>query len=135
MQYDPVNNHRRSIRLKDYDYTQAGAYFVTVCTQHWACVLGDVIDDEMQLSVTGTIVAETWEWLAQQYPYVILDAYVVMPNHVHGIIVINNDPVGAAREPHLTPPTTLAHTPRHPQSIPATAGTGARDRGASGAPP
>lgn len=99
MQYDPARHHRRSIRLKDYDYTQAGAYFVTLCTQHWACVLGDVIDDEMQLSVTGTIVAETWEWLAQQYPYVILDAYVVMPNHVHGIIVIKDTNVGAVREP------------------------------------
>lgn len=122
MKYDPAKHHRRSIRLKDYDYTQAGAYFVTLCTQHRACVLGDVIDDEMYLSTTGAIVADAWEWLAQQYPYVAIDAYVVMPNHFHGIIVINNDPVvGAVREPpHIPPtqpPTTTQNEPPHIQSI------------------
>jgi len=106
MNYDPAKHHRRSIRLKDYDYTQAGAYFITLCVENRACVLGDVIDGEMQLSTTGTIVAEAWEWLAQQYPYVAIDEYVVMPNHFHGIIVIAAPTVGAVREPPTIIPTS-----------------------------
>jgi putative transposase len=109
MNYDPTTHHRRSIRLKNYDYTQAGAYFIALCTEHRACVLGEVIDGEMQLSPTGTIVAEAWEWLAQQYPYVAIDTYVVMPNHFHGIIVIDAPTVGAVRQ-RPTIPTTLPHT-------------------------
>ena len=104
MNYDPAKHHRRSIRLKDYDYTQAGAYFITLCVENRACVLGDVIDGEMQLSPSGAIVAEAWEWLAQQYPYVAIDEYVVMPNHFHGIIVIDAPTVGAVREPPNEPP-------------------------------
>jgi REP element-mobilizing transposase RayT len=104
MNYDPAQHHRRSIRLKDYDYTQAGAYFVTLCVENRACVLGDVVDGEMQLSPSGVIVAEAWEWLAQQYPYVAIDEYVVMPNHFHGIIVIDAPTVGAVREPPNEPP-------------------------------
>jgi REP element-mobilizing transposase RayT len=107
MNYDPAKHHRRSIRLKDYDYTQAGAYFITLCVENRACVLGDVIDGEMQLSPSGAIVADAWEWLAQQYPYVAIDEYVVMPNHFHGIIVIDAPTVvGAVREPPNEPPTS-----------------------------
>ncbi|MFN5060909.1 MAG: transposase [Chloroflexota bacterium] len=58
----------------------------------------------MQLSPSGAIVAEAWEWLAQQYPYVAIDEYVVMPNHFHGIIVIDAPTVGAVREPPNEPP-------------------------------
>jgi len=91
MVYDPEKHHRRSIRLKGYDYAQPGAYFVTICVRERGCTLGYVEDGEMVLSDLGQIAAESWQWLAEQYPYVTLDAWVVMPNHLHGIIVINDD--------------------------------------------
>ncbi len=88
MSYDPERHHRRSIRLRGYDYTQAGAYFVTLCARDRACLFGEVVNGDVRLSDAGRIVADAWEWLAVQYPYVALDAWVVMPNHLHGIIVM-----------------------------------------------
>jgi putative transposase len=90
--YDPQVHHRRSIRLKGYDYASPGAYFVTICVRQGECVLGKIVDGQMELSDFGRIAAESWQWLAEQYPYVTLDAWVVMPNHLHGIIIINDDP-------------------------------------------
>jgi REP element-mobilizing transposase RayT len=88
MRYDPNKHHRRSIRLKGYDYTQAGVYFVTIVTQNRACLFGDIVAGEVRLNAFGQAVAETWLWLATQYGYVELDEWVVMPNHLHGIVVI-----------------------------------------------
>ena len=88
MRYDPNKHHRRSIRLKGYDYTQAGVYFVTIVTQNRACLFGDIVAGEVRLNAFGQVVAETWQWLATQYGYVELDEWVVMPNHLHGIIII-----------------------------------------------
>jgi putative transposase len=81
-------NHRRSIRLKGYDYTQAGAYFVTICTKDRACLFGDVADGVMRLNQMGHIVRQCWLAIPNHVPHVLLDEFVVMPNHVHGIIVI-----------------------------------------------
>ncbi|MBC7263734.1 MAG: transposase [Chloroflexi bacterium] len=92
MPYDPQKHHRRSIRLRDYDYSQAGAYFVTLCTRNRECLFGDVVDGEMRLNEFGAAVEESWKWLAEQYEYVALDEWVIMPNHVHGIIWIVDDP-------------------------------------------
>jgi len=97
MKYDPAKHHRRSIRLKGYDYTQAGAYFVTLCVQGRECVLGEVVDGQMQLNDWGCVADECWMWLADQYPYVVLDALVIMPNHLHGIIVIDDGGGGSRR--------------------------------------
>ncbi|MDD3554241.1 MAG: transposase [Deltaproteobacteria bacterium] len=83
---------RRSIRLKGYDYAQAGAYFVTICTQGRACLLGDVVDGDIRLNDAGRMIESVWNDLPTFYPGVATDEFVVMPNHVHGIIVI----VGAA---------------------------------------
>ena len=96
MSYDPNRHHRHSIRLKGYDYSQAGAYFVTIVTRNRECLFGEVVDGEMRLDAVGQIVAESWQWLAAQYDYVTLDAWVVMPNHLHGIIVIT-DGAGGGR--------------------------------------
>jgi len=90
MTYDPSRHHRRSIRLKGYDYSRPGAYFITIVAQDRACLFGKVVDGVMHLSEVGQIVAESWQWLAAQYDYVTLDAWVVMPNHIHGIIVITD---------------------------------------------
>lgn len=86
--YDPKRHHRRSLRLKTYDYASAGCYFITVCTQDRLCLFGDIDDIGMQLIEPGTMVAEMWEEIPSRFPHVILDAMVVMPNHVHGIIVL-----------------------------------------------
>ena len=105
MKYDPEKHHRRSIRLKGYDYSQAGAYFITIVTQGRTCLFGDVEDGEMRLSTWGEIAREEWFKTAQIRPYVRLhDAeFVVMPNHVHGIIWIvdDDDNVVGARRRHV----------------------------------
>jgi REP element-mobilizing transposase RayT len=85
--------YRQSIRWTGYDYTQQGAYFVTICTQHREPLFGDVVDGVMQLNACGEIVRAAWLDLPQRFATIGLDHYVVMPNHFHGIVVI--DAVGA----------------------------------------
>ena len=88
MPFDPQRHRRRSIRLKGYDYSQTGAYFVTVCAHNRECLFGEIVAAEMRLNETGEAVAECWDHLTDHFPHVELDAFVAMPNHVHGIIVI-----------------------------------------------
>ena len=104
MTYDPQRHHRRSIRLKGYDYTQPGAYFITICTQGRECLFGEIIDGEMHLNEAGQIVVQTWQDLPNHISNVQLDAFVVMPNHVHGIIIITDRAgvVGTGSEPART---------------------------------
>lgn len=85
---------RRSIRLQGYDYSGEGLYFVTICVQDMKCLFGKVVDGEMLLNEAGKIINETWFDLPNHNPYIELDAWCIMPNHVHGIIIINNTPVG-----------------------------------------
>jgi len=77
---------RRVMRLRDYDYSQPGAYFVTICVQHLKCLFGAITDGEMRLNKTGKIVVECWNHIRQHFSSVELCEYVVMPNHMHGII-------------------------------------------------
>ena len=84
----PIPFHRHSIRMKEYDYSSPGAYFVTMVTNLRKNLFGEVVDGEMRLNQYGQIVKQSWEWLATQYPYVDIDPYVVMPNHFHGILQI-----------------------------------------------
>ncbi|MBA7587750.1 hypothetical protein ES708_29788 [subsurface metagenome] len=86
--YDPSIHHRRSIRIPGYDYSQDGWYFVTICTQNRKCLFGEITHAKIQLYEYGRIVEEYWKWLARQFKDVYLDEYVVMPNHLHGIIII-----------------------------------------------
>ena len=90
MPYDPEIHHRRSIRLRGYDYSQPGKYSVTICTQNKEHLFGEVVEGEMHRNELGEYVALCWEWLPRQYPYVDLDEWIVMPNHLHGIIVITD---------------------------------------------
>jgi len=85
---------RRSIRLQGYDYAQAGAYFVTICTQDRECLFGEVVDGEMVLNAYGRVVATFWQRIPHHFARVELDEWVVMPNHVHGVIVITDDDGG-----------------------------------------
>lgn len=88
MNFNTNLHHRRSIRLQGYDYAQAGAYFVTICTQNREWLFGEVVDGEMRLSDAGQIVANEWINTLLLRPNVELDGWVVMPNHLHGIVVI-----------------------------------------------
>lgn len=88
MPSDPQHHHRRSIRLPGYDYAQTGAYFITVCTHARQPILGKIADGVMYPNRLGIIVWACWRDLPRHYPHVVLDAFVVMPNHVHGIIVL-----------------------------------------------
>jgi putative transposase len=80
---------RRSIRLKGYDYTQPGAYFVTVVTDGRVNLFGAVVDGKMKVNQFGQIIAQTCNWLQIQYPYVKMDPFIIMPDHLHGIFWIN----------------------------------------------
>jgi len=87
IRYNPDIHHRHSIRLREYDYSEAGAYFVTVCAQNRECMFGGIVDGEMKLNDAGRMVESTWEKLSQHNEGVETDEFVVMPNHFHGIIV------------------------------------------------
>ncbi|NES23536.1 MAG: transposase [Symploca sp. SIO3E6] len=98
MKYNPQIHHRRSIRLKGYDYSQSGVYFVTICTNDRQCWFGEIHNSQMCLNQLGKIVAQGWLRTPEIRPEVILDEWTIMPNHLHGIIIITNKPpVGAHR--------------------------------------
>ena len=91
--YNSGPHHRRTIRLQGYDYTSPGAYFVTICVQDRLRLFGEVVDDTMCLSYAGRMVQAVWDELPSVYPRVAVDEFVVMPNHVHGIIeMVGCDP-------------------------------------------
>ena len=86
--------HRRSIRLRDYDYSEEGGYFVTICTHNKECVFGEIANEEMNLNEIGKIVYEEWLKTPNMRPNVKLEKFVVMPNHLHGIIILHDDSRG-----------------------------------------
>ena len=90
MKYDPNRHHRRSIRLKGYDYSQPGAYFVTICAFQRQCLFGEIVNGQMRLNQYGEIVAEQWQKSAVIRQEIELDTWVVMPNHFHGVVIIND---------------------------------------------
>ncbi len=94
MSYDPQKHHRHSIRLKEYNYTQPGAYFITICTKGRQCLFGNVVQWEMQLNFLGYIAFKCWQTIPDHFPHIELDTFVVMPNHIHGILIITDNPVG-----------------------------------------
>ncbi len=89
MKYNPNIHHRRSIRIKEYDYSQAGAYFVTICIQDRINLLGKIVNDVMVLNDAGKMVNKQWLELSLRYTSIKLDNFVIMPNHFHGIIIID----------------------------------------------
>jgi REP element-mobilizing transposase RayT len=105
MKFDSQKHHRRSIRLKKYDYAQPGGYFVTIVTYQRDLLFGEVVNEEMVLNGFGKIAEECWRAIPEHFPNVELGAYVVMPNHVHGIVVIKVGAQHAAplRKPNVRP--------------------------------
>jgi putative transposase len=95
MNYTQTKYNRRSIRLKEFDYSQSGSYFVTVCTRNRVCLFGGIEDENMVLNQVGRMIEEKWNRIPHHFNHVKLDAFQIMPNHIHGIIFINNECVGA----------------------------------------
>jgi REP element-mobilizing transposase RayT len=88
MKFDPRTHQRQSMRLEGYDYGQAGLYFVTITTWQMECLFGVILEGEMVLNDAGRMAEIEWKRLVTRFPGVELDAFVVMPNHVHGIVVL-----------------------------------------------
>lgn len=84
MPFDPEEHHRRSIRVPGYNYSE-GVFLVTICTHDRECLFGEITDGVMTLNQSGRIVQGYWQSIPRRFPHVVLDAYVIMPNHVHGI--------------------------------------------------
>lgn len=104
----PAARNRQSIRLRSYDYSRIGAYFVTLCTEERWCLLGAVTDGAMRLNDAGRMVEAVWHSLPNRFQAITIDAFVVMPNHIRGIIVISNDEDdrgGECRGDHKDRPT------------------------------
>jgi putative transposase len=126
---DPQKHHHRSIRLPEYDYSQPGAYFLTIVAWHRECLFGEVVNREMRLNKVGKVVQWEWEELPRRLQYIDLGAFIVMPNHFHGILIFH-EPVGATRQeltnylsgkvhlPHMTTDgIDRSPLPRGPQPV------------------
>ena len=124
MAYNPQIHHRRSIRLNGYDYSQAGLYFVTICCEKRLCRFGEIVgagftpaldgigqpqigqpqgfaptDAQMILNEFGTVSYNEWSKLPERFPNFVLDVFQIMPNHMHGIIMLNDGDAGAGFTP------------------------------------
>jgi REP element-mobilizing transposase RayT len=133
MKYNPTIHHRRSIRLEDYDYSQAGLYFITICCQDMVCRFGKIENGEMVLNDFGKIAYDEWVKLQERFPNMILDAFQVMPNHIHYIIALGNGTdtmVGATLAVALNVRAGASPAPTNTQND----GAGAKRAGASPAP-
>ena len=112
--------HRQSIRLKKYDYAQPGAYFVTVVSQKRMNIFGEIVNGEMHLNQAGKIVEQTWLEIPKHFPNINVDIFIIMPNHIHGIIqIMENAHVGARHASPLQKPQNGVK----PQSIGAIIGS------------
>ena len=96
MTYDPRLHHRRTIRLRGYDYAGGGAYFVTICTQAKKCLFGEIVEGNMIVNEAGSIVQRIWDTLPQRFGSLVLDAFQIMPNHLHAIFVLPGPGLEAA---------------------------------------
>nr|WKN34211.1 hypothetical protein K4G66_17680 [Tunicatimonas sp. TK19036] len=109
MAYDPSRHHR----LKGYDYRQCGAYFITICTQHRKHLFGKIVDGVMLYNELGHIAHNYWQNIPAFRPFITLDAFIIMPNHMHGILIINDS------NADLTQNAVRATESRQPQDQPA----------------
>ena len=88
MPYNPHQHHRKSVRLKGYNYAQAGLYFLTICTHNRECLLGNINNGQLLLNDAGQAALKCWEAIPQHFPNAVVHPFVIMPNHVHGIIAL-----------------------------------------------
>jgi REP element-mobilizing transposase RayT len=95
MNFNPEYHHRRSIRIQGYDYSKPGLYFITICTEKKNCIFGTIIDKKSILNDLGSIAKKFWVEIPNHFPNVLLHQFIVMPNHIHGIIELKSGVVGA----------------------------------------
>jgi REP element-mobilizing transposase RayT len=112
--YDRERHHRRSIRLTGFDYSAPGSYHITICTHARECLFGEITNGLMQANAHGEVALTCWHSIPSHFPNVRLDAFVVMPNHIHGIIVIDGI-VAETRDVEATHASPLPNVPRGPQ--------------------
>ncbi len=120
MVFNPDVHRRRSIRLRDYDYSCAGEYFVTICTWQRECLFGEIVDSVMRLNDAGQMVKDSWRQILNHFSGVNIDQYVIMPNHFHGIVTIVG--AGSPRPGARDNRTVGAGSPRPGLSDPKTEG-------------
>ncbi len=125
--------NRQSHRYREYDYTSAGAYFVTICVRYGHCLLGDVRDGQMVLNSAGEAVLTCWNELLERFPTIGLDEFQVMPNHAHGVVWLQVDPVDtvgallAAPSGVLDAPGAASNAPTDPTAEAGTASSAPTD--------
>lgn len=107
MPIDPDRYHRRSVRLQGFDYAQTGAYFVTIVTQNRAPFFGEIIEGEMRLNDAGLVIECWWQDLGRRFPSVLTDAFMVMPNHIHGITLVGGRAERNDQGDHIGSPLQL----------------------------
>ncbi len=105
MTYNPDIHNRHSIRLKEYNYSENGMYFVTICVENREKLFGWIMNESIQLNNAGEMIQKWWQELENKYSNVVLDEFVIMPNHFHGIIQINTNYQGG----HIGPPLQKNH--------------------------
>ena len=115
MEYDPKIHYRKSMRLKNYDYSQAGLYFITICTQNRLHLFGAIVDEAMVLNDAGLMIENEWLKLPQRFNNIEMQKYVVMPNHIHGIINRRGEPCVRPVQPKTneTNQTMAEHMAEH----------------------
>ena len=101
--YNPQIHNRRSLRLQGYDYSKEGLYYITICCQDRVCLFGEIINGEMYLNDIGEIANKCWLEIPDHFPNVVLHEYIVMPNHIHGIIELTNSAAGVENFQPLPP--------------------------------
>jgi putative transposase len=106
MSYNPDIHHRRSIRLKGYDYSKKGAYFITLNLKNRLCLFGNIVDDEMLLNEAGIMVNKWWEKIPEKFPGIELGVYQIMPNHFHAIVINNGIGNSVGVDPCVNPTNT-----------------------------
>jgi len=115
MKYNPDIHHRRSVRLKGYDYSKKGLYFITICTQNCLCLFGNIEKGDMELNDAGIMIKHQWQELIHRFDKIKFHEFIVMPNHVHGIVEFVEAPLVSAQ--NTVPPTS-----GQPQGIAPTVG-------------
>ncbi|MBW1940787.1 MAG: hypothetical protein JRI28_05340, partial [Deltaproteobacteria bacterium] len=117
MKYTSDIHHRRSIRLKGYDYSKAGLYFITICTQNRFCLFGEIENGEMILNDAGMMIKTVWHEIPVYYHEFNIHKFVVMPNHVHGIIRIISNPKPVGAGPRACPVNECRQINGQPQTM------------------
>ena len=95
--------NRQSIRVHEHDYTKSGAYFITICTQNRACLFGYIMNGEMRLNDAGQMIQSVWGNIACKLSHAEMDQFIIMPNHIHGIIKLHSDEISCRGEPCVRP--------------------------------